>query len=157
MGFGNACSLEYEPPTTPPVQLAVCSDLKPIEQMVLQYAGTKTIASVSWYRTTVADLNNPGTTNLIGTATGAAIGSTAFSFGNFAANSSTNDVNFVVTFTDGTKQRSRFHLSCSDSDMNDITDCGKPQGDGKANDVAGGNLWTLRDLQGKGLQMCTFP
>lgn len=157
LGFGNACSLEYEPPTTPPIQLAVCSDLKPIEQVVLQYAGSKAIGSVSWYRTTVSDLNNPGTTNLIGTATGAQIGSTPFSFGNFAANGSTNDVDFVITFTDGTKQRSRFHLSCSDADMNDITDCGKLQGDGKANDVAGGNLWTLRDLQGKGLQMCSFP
>jgi hypothetical protein len=27
---------------------------------------------------------------------------------------------------------STFHLSCSDVDMNDALDCGKPQGDGKA-------------------------
>jgi hypothetical protein len=155
--FDSGCEVDLEILTGPPTELAACSELKPIEQMVLQYSGVKTISSVSWFRTTVSDINNPGTANLIGTASGADIGITPYSFGNFAAASSTNDVDFVLTFTDDTKQRSRFHLSCSDPEMNDITDCGKLQGNAKDNSVTGGNLWTLRDLQGKGLQMCNYP
>jgi uncharacterized repeat protein (TIGR01451 family) len=157
LNFDTGCELTLDLTTGPPVQQAQCSDLKPIEQVVLDYAGANPLSSVSWFRTTVADINNPGTANLIGTASGATVMSGPFSFGNFAAASSTNDVDFVLTFTSGAKQRSRFHLSCSDPDMNDITDCGKPQGDGKDNSVTGGNLWTLRDLQGKGLQMCNYP
>jgi len=41
---------------------------------------------------------------------------------------------------------SKFHLSCSDKDMNGPEDCGKPQGDGKKNDDKYINDWLLEGL-----------
>jgi hypothetical protein len=58
-------------------------------------------------------------------------------------------VDFFNQFTDGSTASSRLHRSCSDEEMNDISDCGKLQGDGKDND-SGLNTWLLRDLAGNG-------
>ena len=71
------------------------------------------------------------------------------SFDGFAAANSANDVEFLITFTDGSVATSQFHLSCSDEEMNDITDCGTFQGNGKDNS-SGLNTWILRDLAGNG-------
>jgi uncharacterized repeat protein (TIGR01451 family) len=148
----DSLTVEVTPPPAPP---AACSELKPIDGIKLEFDPTlssvtvgKTITSVQWYRTTVSNLNSPNAADLVG-STGAIANGQVFDFTGFAAKSATNDVDFVVTLSDGSKIRSRFHRSCSDNDMNDIADCGKPQGDGKNND-AGPNIWRLRDLSGNG-------
>jgi len=138
----------------PPLPIGACSDLKPIEQMVLEYAGTTAIQNVAFYRTSAT--GTPSSGDLIGT-TGPLTTGDIFSFGNYDAANATNDVDFLITFVGGATQKSRFHLSCSDAEMNDITDCGKLQGNAKDNSVTGGNLWFLRDLQGHGKHMCNFP
>jgi hypothetical protein len=138
------------PPPPPP---AVCSELKPIDGIKLEYDASlstpdKSITGVEWFKTTVSDINNPKASDRVG-STGAIGDGDEFDFTGFAAAGATNDVDFVVSLSDGSKLRSRFHRSCSDSDMNDIADCGKPQGDGKDN-ASGPNIWRLRDLSGNG-------
>ena len=98
----------------------------------------------------------PGAADKIGDTGPLAVGQ-IFSFGNYDAANATNDVDFQITFADSTTQKSRFHLSCSDPEMQDIGDCGQLEGNGKDNSVTGGNLWLLRDLQGHGNHMCNFP
>ena len=140
----------------PPAPPAPCSELKPIDGIKLQFdstltpsvTGGKSISSVQWYRTTVSNLNSPNPTDLVG-STGAIENGDVFDFTGFAARNAQNDVDFVVTLSDGSKIRSRFHRSCSDSEMNDIADCGTPQGNGKDN-ASGPNIWRLRDLSGNG-------
>jgi hypothetical protein len=154
-GAGAGCSLTM--PNTPgEPTIAVCNDLKPIDGIVLQ--STVGVANVDWYRTTVSSLSSPNAGDYIGSSGPIAAGET-FDFDGFAAASATNDVDFVVTLADGvTKVRSRFHRSCSDADMNDITDCGKLQGDGKDNSFPTGNIWRLADLLGNGKRLgCTVP
>jgi len=51
---------------------------------------------------------------------------------------------------------SKFHLSCSDSDLNGLEDCGKPQGDGKSNDPTLISTWELeRVVDAGGKLNCT--
>lgn len=145
----DSLTVTVAPPAPPP---APCSELKPIDGIKLEFnsdlTGGKTINSVQWYRTTVSNLNSPNPADLVG-STGAIENGDVFDFTGFAAKNAVNDVDFVVTLSDNSKIRSRFHRSCSDSDMNDITDCGKLQGDGKDN-ASGPNIWYLRDLSGNG-------
>jgi hypothetical protein len=145
----DSLTVTVAPPPAPP---APCSELKPIDGIKLEFdsslTGGKTINSVQWYRTTVSNLNSPNPADLVGN-TGAIENGDVFDFTGFAARNAQNDVDFVVTLSDNSKIRSRFHRSCSDNAMNDIADCGSPQGDGKNND-AGSNIWLLRDLSGNG-------
>jgi len=150
---GEACSASdtvtvevVEPPPTP----AECKELKPIDALILEYdasqAGDRSIDQVSWYRDKF-DADDP-TKNLIDTI-GPVVDGQVVDFGGFAAADAKNDVDFFIQFTDGGTATSRFHRSCSDEEMNDISDCGSLQGDGKDND-AGLNTWILRDLAGNG-------
>jgi hypothetical protein len=144
----------------PPLPIGVCSELKPIDGIKLEFdsalTGGKTITSVAWYKTTVSNLSSPNVADLVG-STGALGDGDIFTFSGFAAAGATNDVDFIVTLSDGSKVRSRFHRSCSDADMNDVTDCGKLQGDGKDN-ASGPNIWYLRDLIGNGKRLgCPTP
>lgn len=153
----DSLTVTVEPPPPMPVS---CSELKPIDGIKLEFdsalTGGKTIKGVQWYRTTVSDLNKPNAGDLVG-STGAIADGGVFNFTGFAAASATNDVDFIVTLSDNSKIRSRFHRSCSDADMNDITDCGKLQGNGKDN-KAGPNIWYLRDLSGNGKVLgCPAP
>ena len=129
-----------------------CSSLKPIQYMVLEYAGTKPVSNVAYY--SASSTGTPSASYLMGNTGPLSTGS-AFSFGDYAARNAPNDVDFLITFEDGTMQKSRFHLSCSDSEMNGAADCGALEGNAKDNSVIGGNLWYLRDLQGNGLSLCT--
>lgn len=52
-----------------------------------------------------------------------------------------NEENDVFVLSD--QGSSKFHLSCSDEDMNDPGDCGKPQGDGKNDDPGHLDHWIL--------------
>ena len=59
---------------------------------------------------------------------------------------SQNDV-FWEVFSGGTKiGESKFHLSCSDNEMNGAEDCGNRQGNGKGNDSGFINDWILEGL-----------
>jgi hypothetical protein len=134
----------------PPPQPAECKELKPIDALILEYdasqAGGRSIDEVSWYRDKF-DANDP-TKNLIST-TGPVDDGQVVNFDGFAAADAKNDVDFFIQFTDGSTATSRFHRSCSDDEMNDISDCGALQGNGKDND-SGLNTWLLRDLAGNG-------
>lgn len=153
----DSLTVTVAPPPPTPVS---CSELKPIDGIKLEFDSAltsgKTIKGVQWYRTTVSDLNKPNAGDLVG-STGAIADGGVFNFTGFAAASATNDVDFIVTLSDNSKLRSRFHRSCSDTDMNDITDCGKLQGNGKDN-KSGPNIWYLRDLSGNGKVLgCPAP
>jgi hypothetical protein len=51
---------------------------------------------------------------------------------------------------------SKFHVSCSDPDLNGIEDCGKPQGDGESNDPTLISTWELeRVVDAGGKLNCT--
>ncbi len=53
---------------------------------------------------------------------------------------------------------SKFHLSCSDPEMNGPEDCGKAQGDGKDNDPSWINDWTLEGIVGSTSSLdCSWP
>ncbi len=142
----NGCPLTGEVVTPP----ATCHELKPIDALILEYdasqAGDQGITSVAWYRDKY-DPDDP-TKNLIGTTGPLADGAVA-TFDGFTAAHAKNDVDFLITFVDDTTATSRFHRSCSDKEMNDISDCGTLQGDGKKNN-SGLNAWILRDLVGNG-------
>lgn len=61
---------------------------------------------------------------------------------------SPNDV-FLEVFAAGTENKlgeSKFHLSCSDEEMNGAEDCGKRQGDGKNNEADKLNDWLLEGV-----------
>jgi hypothetical protein len=61
---------------------------------------------------------------------------------------SPNDVFFEI-FTGGTSTKigeSKFHLSCSDDEMDGPEDCGLPQGNGKDNDGSLVNEWILEGI-----------
>ena len=65
---------------------------------------------------------------------------------------SPNDVYWEI-FDAGTGVKlgeSKFHLSCSDSDMNGVEDCGKNQGDGKSNELGLINDWLLERIKDEG-------
>ena len=112
--------------------------------------------NVDWYRDDGQRHQQPDIVSL--GSSGPIAAGEVFDFDGFAAASATNDVDFVVTLSNGTKVRSRFHRSCSDSDMNDIADCGKLQGDGKDNTYPTGNIWRLADLLGNGKRLgCNVP
>jgi hypothetical protein len=48
----------------------------------------------------------------------------------------------------GLSGSSKFHVSCSDQDMNGPEDCGAPMGDGKDNTQGDVNLWLFEGMQG---------
>lgn len=141
-------------PPLPPV--AVCSDLKPIDAIVLEFdqnVAGRAIASVDQYRDKY-DPNNPAK-NFMKTYTDIANGDEV-NFDGYAAAGAPNDVDLLIKFVGGTTAVSRFHRSCSDNDMNDIADCGKPQGNGKENSSSLLNTWKLRNILGNGKQLgCT--
>jgi hypothetical protein len=70
-----------------------------------------------------------------------------------------NDVYWEV-FDAGTGVKlgeSKFHLSCSDPDMNGVEDCGKNQGDGKANEAGLINDWLLERIRDQGGKLNCTP
>lgn len=137
----------------PPPPVALCDALKPIDGIVLEFdqsVAGKAIASVDQYRDKY-DPNNPAK-NFMKTYTDIT-GGDEVNFDGYAAAGAVNDVDLLIKFVDGTRAVSRFHRSCSDNDMNDLADCGKPQGNGKENSSSLLNTWILRNLLGNGKQL----
>ncbi len=151
LASGEACSAAdtvVVEAVEPLPQAAECRELRPIDALVLEYdasqAGGRSIEEVSWYRHKF-DAHKP-TKNLISTV-GPVSDGQVVNFDGFAAAKAGNNVEFFIRFADGSSAISRFHRSCSDQDMNDISDCGALLGDGKNSDT-GLNTWRLRDLVG---------
>jgi hypothetical protein len=144
----DSLTVTVAPPPAPP---APCSELKPIDGIVLAFdqgAGSA-ISSVDQYRDKY-DPNDP-TKNYMKTYTDIMDGDEV-NFDGYAAVNAPNDVDLLIKFEDGTTAVSRFHRSCSDPEMNDVTDCGTLQGNGKDN-KSGLNTWILRDLLGNGKKL----
>ena len=136
----------------PPLLIGTGSCEKPIDELKMEYAaalaGGKQIASIEWYGGDVGS-------TLLGSL-GAVADGQVVTMGGF--DGSPNDVQVKVIFTDNSSTTSEFHLSCSDSEMNGPEDCGKVAGDGKSNNVAGGNIWLFRGTNGpNGGIACPLP
>ena len=139
------------PPPPPPFE---CKGK--IKELTMIWDGDKNISEIAVYRDKY-DPKNPEK-NLMYNIIGGPIrrGDNVAATGYVAANAK-NDVDWLITFEDGTTGISRFHLSCSDKDMNGPEDCGKPQGDGKKNKSNCINDWVLEGMvdSAEGILDCT--
>jgi hypothetical protein len=127
--------------TQPPLGFFDCSDAKPIDELSMEWAGTQDICVVAWdgaVGSTYLFTRDNVTAGDIVKATG--------------LGGSPNDQQWQVFAKNdcgGTPLGvSEFHISCSDSDMNGVEDCGKKQGDGKSNAPALINDWLLDGIKG---------
>ena len=63
-----------------------------------------------------------------------------------------NDVYWYIEGTSGSgtsvSGSSKFHVSCSDDNMNGPEDCGSPQGNGKDDSSSNVNLWLFEGMAG---------
>ena len=150
---GSTCSATSGPvtvtlssPTPTPMPQAACSELKPINELRMQWNGTQTICIVA---------HKGGTsTAVISTQCGITPGTVVTVTGMAGA---PNDVVWEIFAdnggTPGTKiGASDFHISCSDVDMNGPEDCGKAEGDAKG--LSGFiNTWIFKGMAGNGKQI----
>ena len=63
---------------------------------------------------------------------------------------STPEKDTVLDISGPVSGESKFHVSCSDDDMNGPEDCGTAQGDGKSDDDDLLNLWIFEGMAGDG-------
>ena len=130
---GNFVTVEIAEPPTGPFE---CK--KPLDQLTMIWDGTEAIRIEAFKGKTsdplLADVDNIAVGDEV-TVTG------------FAGK---KDVIWKI-FKAGTSDKlgeSKFHLSCSDADMNGVEDCGKRQGDGKKNEASLINDWLLEGIVG---------
>ena len=144
--YTPACMLEVQkfcsviPPTAP----FMCSDAKPIDSLTMIWNGNKIISNITVYRDEYD--NDDPEKNRMYIIEGPIRNGDAVTAAGYVAADARNDVDWLITFEDGTTGISRFHRSCSDEDMNGDEDCGKPQGDGKKNEDKYMNDWLLEGL-----------
>jgi hypothetical protein len=117
---------------------------KDIQRLGMIWDGTQDVTVTAWkgaVGSTQVPYPNPATVYMPGDEVLAR---------NFAG--SPNDVVWeVFDANSGTKLgESKFHVSCSDPDMNGLEDCGKNQGDGKSNDPGLINDWLLERIKDDG-------
>ena len=134
----------------PPATSFSCSDAKPINVVAMIWDGVGTVDLKAWK-------GSVGSTSL-GSIAGITPGQEVTVVG-YAG--SPNDV-FWEIFESGTNftaklGESKFHLSCSDSEMNGPEDCGKRQGDGKSDDSGFINDWLFEGLEGEGQVLDCTP
>ncbi len=132
----------------PPSTAWNCSDAKPIDQLWMIWNGTQPAKITAWKgdvgSTLLATIDNiqPGEKVTVDGYAG-----------------SPNDVVWEV-FAAGTNSKlgeSKFHLSCSDDNMNGPEDCGLAQGNGKGDDSGFLNLWLLEGMAGSGQSFLCTP
>lgn len=137
-GAGETCSATDSAEVIVKPLLFECD--KPIKELTMIWDGTEAIRVKAWKgkpgSTLLADIDNikPGDEVAVDGFTG-----------------KPNDVIWEI-FDAGTENKigeSKFHLSCSDKDMNGPEDCGKPQGDGKKNESKYINDWLLEGMVDK--------
>ena len=129
--FLEGCSVEYVPGTEP----FYCE--KPVDALAMIWNGSQTVRVKAWKgavgSTLLADIDGIVPTQEV-TVNGYA--------------GSPNDVYWEI-FEAGTDIKigeSKFHMSCSDQEMNGPEDCGTAQGDGKANESGLINDWLLEGM-----------
>ena len=119
--------------------LVSCDDIKDI-----------TAVSVIWYDEKTVDIVMESGEKFFGV-----------SFGNritFQEANTGNDVEMHIYENGIEIGRSKFHVSCSDDNMDGTDDCGKPQGNGKDDDSGWINAWLLDGMIGeKGSFECNLP
>jgi hypothetical protein len=114
-----------------------CQDAKPIETLSVIWDGPSGVDVVSESGETFNNVANGDQIDLNVVGLG-------------------NDVD--VTITGAVAGNSRFHVSCSDNEMNGPEDCGGDQGDGKKNESKYLNLWLFEGMGGATDQLvCTAP
>lgn len=112
VNFAENCSVTFETGSIP----FECDDTKPIDSLTMIWGGSNDIVSIDVYRDKY-DPNN-STKNFMYTIDGPIVTYDEVAVKEYAAADAKNDVDWVITFSDGTKGVSRFHRSCSDDDMN---------------------------------------
>jgi len=125
----DSVTVKRNPPPPPPVS---CSDIKDITAVSVVWTGDETVNVVM---ESGEMFENVMTGNKI----------------TFQEADTGNDVEMSI-FEAGTSMllgESKFHVSCSDEDMNGSEDCGKPQGDGKNDDDRLNNGWLLDGMTGE--------
>jgi hypothetical protein len=142
------CELELDKtcciPPPPPAEDFVCSDAKPFETLTLVWGGAQVIDIVTEGNQVINGIKPEDVVVLDVAGLG-------------------NDVDVDITFADGTTRKSRFHVSCSDDEMNGPEDCGSNQGNGKDNKseidgVPAVNAWLFEGLASPdGVLQCTPP
>ena len=70
---------------------------------------------------------------------------------------STPEKDTDLTLSGAVSGTSRFHVSCSDPQMNGPEDCGSAQGNGKKDENALVNDWLLEGMAGSQALVCTPP
>ena len=139
---GIACSLQDSVPVirvAPPAPQLTCSDIKPVTQLSMVWNGENDVDILTEAGQLFSDVQ---TGNLI-TFNAAGLG---------------NDVELTITNSAGEVSNAKFHVSCSDSNMNGPEDCPIPQGNGKDNDSNFSNDFLLEALIGdSGSFTCNQP
>ncbi len=134
--------------TLPPPGSFDCSAAKPINELSMEWGGLQNVRIRAWKgnvgSTLLKDQDNivPGTVVKV-TGLGG----------------SPNDQVWEV-FQAGTLTKigeSKFHISCSDPDMNGIEDCGKNEGNGKDNTASLINAWLFEGMKGNGKTLSCTP
>ena len=133
----------------------VCKDVKPIDNLTMIWNGSTNIRNITVYSDKY-DPKDP-TKNLMYTIEGPIGRGDIVTATGYVAAKAPNDVDWLITFEDGTTGISRFHRSCSDKDMNGPEDCGKYEGNAKTTDPGFINLWLFEGMSGNGLTLsCTL-
>ncbi len=132
VNFVQQCSVEFDGQDIPFFQ---CQ--KPIDVLTMIWDGDEAIRVLAWKGAPgtilLADIDNIGIGDEV-TVSGYA--------------GSPNDVTWEIlqAGTDSKLGESRFHLSCSDRDMNGPEDCGANEGNGKENDPDLINDWIFEGM-----------
>ena len=125
VNFEEDCSVTF----VPGAQAFVCSDAKPIDSL-----------SMIWNGPNGVDVTSP-----TGDSVGGVVNGQEVSFNGLSGMG--NDVFWYIEGA-GLSGTSKFHVSCSDQDMNGPEDCGGALGDGKDNNGGNINLWRFEGMQG---------
>ena len=127
VNFEEGCSVTFIPGAQP----FVCSDAKPIDSL-----------SMIWNGPDGVDVMSPAGDMVTGVVNGQEV-----TFGGLSGMG--NDVFWSIADAGaGVSGSSRFHVSCSDSNMNGPEDCGTAQGNGKNDEDSDLNLWLLEGMAG---------
>jgi hypothetical protein len=132
----------------PPQGFFDCSSAKPLNTITFIWDGTQNIKVKAWK----GSVNSTLITTVNNVVPGQSVSVTGYA-------GSPNDVIWeIFNASTGTKiGESTFHLSCSDSEMNGVEDCGKFEGNGKSDSASFINTWKLEGLAGNGQTLDCSP
>jgi hypothetical protein len=155
---GAACSAGNDSVTVdvllPPPGAFFCADAQPFDELTLIWDGNDSVHVKAWK-------GEPGSTILKDTyflnPGGTVDPGEEFRVPNIAG--APDDIVYEIFDATGAVKlgESKFHLSCSDPDMNGIEDCGKREGDSKQNDPGLVNDWLLQGMTGLNGQLDCTP